>query len=144
MRRLGGDPFAALERLQQALDRVVEAPSPAWTSGLSGRVFPPVNVFADAKTTRIRIEVPGMKTEDFGIETHGNKLTIKGGRATPIADRGNPHRRERWAGEFSRSFEMPAELWLEKATASYANGILTVEIPQREETQTRQIAVHSP
>ena len=46
-------------------------------------------------------------------------------------------------GDGPQSFEMPADLSLEKATASYAKGILTVEIPHREEMQKRQIAVHS-
>jgi HSP20 family protein len=53
------------------------------------------------------------------------------------------HRRERWTGEFTRSLQLPDELDLEKANASYRHGILTVRIPRREEQKPRQIPVSS-
>jgi HSP20 family protein len=143
MRRLAGSPFLALERLQRALDRAFEAPSPVWSTGLSGRVFPPVNIFNDQDGALIRAEVPGLAAGDFVIESQNRSLTIRGHRTTPSTEKGNPHRRERWTGDFSRSFEMPDDLELDKAEASYRNGILNVRIPRREATKPRQIAVSS-
>jgi HSP20 family protein len=141
--RLAGDPFLALERLQRALDRAIESPSPVWTTGFSGRVFPPVNIFSDENSARIRVEVPGLAAEDFSIETQGNTLTIKGERSPASAEKGQPHRRERWSGGFSRSFQLPQDLELDRAEASYARGILSLRIPKKEETKPRRLAVRS-
>ena len=143
MRRLSSDAFLALERLQQALDRAIESPSPVWSTGVSGRVFPPVNIFSDENSARICVEVPGLAAEDFSIEAQGNTLMIKGQRSPASADKGQPHRRERWFGEFSRSLQLPRDLQLDKAEASCARGILSVRIPKREEAKPRRLAVRS-
>jgi len=143
MRRLASDPFVGLERLQRALDRALERPSPVWTGWVSGRVFPPINVFEDKNGYRIRVEVPGLSPDALSIESHGTTLTISGHRDGPPEDKGDPHRRERWSGDFSRSFHLPKDLELDKADASYTNGILTLRIPRQEEAKPRQITVQA-
>lgn len=143
MRRLVSDPFAGLERLQRALDRALERPSPVWTGRVSGRVFPPINVFEEKDGYRIRAEVPGLSPDALAIESHGDTMTISGHREAPPEGKGDPHRRERWSGDFSRSFHLPRDLELGKAAASYVNGILTLRIPRREEAKPRQITVET-
>ena len=51
------------------------------------------------------------------------------------------HRRERWSGEFSRTFELPEDLEPGKATATYRHGVLTVEVPRSEAAKPKHIEV---
>jgi HSP20 family protein len=135
------DPVNALLNLQRDLDRVVDNPL-GFDFGLSGRgVYPPVNVFSDKDGYVVKMEVPGMTPDKVHIEAHGRTLTISGKREATTSQGGSFHRRERRSGEFSRSLQLPAELELSQATATYKQGMLTVRIPKKEEAKPRQITV---
>jgi HSP20 family protein len=138
-------PFNALLRLQDALQRAFERPMATWLAGPSGRgVFPALNVFTEKDSYVVRMELPGLAPENIVIGRQGKTLRIEGKRERPAAGEGSLHRRERWSGEFTRSLQLPEDLDLDKTEASYRNGILTVRIPKREEEKPRQIPVSTP
>ena len=137
----GFDPVAGLLSLQRELERVFDKPF-GIDLGPSGRgVFPPVNVFADRDGYVVKLEVPGIAPENVSIEAEGRTLTVSGKREIAPPTEGSFHRRERGAGQFSRSLQLPADLELARAEASYKHGILTVRIPKREDAKPRQITV---
>jgi HSP20 family protein len=134
------DPFAALLRLQEELDRALEAPvRPGMVSGRG--LFPPMNVFSDREGYVVHFEVPGVPPEALSIETQGRTLTLAGKREATPPGEGSYHRAERGTGEFSRSLELPEDADLERVEATCRHGILTVRVPKRQEAKPRQIAV---
>jgi HSP20 family protein len=135
------DPVNALFRLQNELERVFENPRGV-DLGVSGRgVHPPVNLFREGGDVLIRIEVPGFAPEDLSIESRGQTLSVSGKRSEEPAAEGAYHRRERFAGEFSRSIQLPRDVDASQAVASAKHGVLTVRVPARAEVKPRQIAV---
>ena len=137
------DPFAALARLQSALDRVFEKPV-GFDLGLSGQgVFPAVNVFSDDGGYVLRLELPGVPPENLTVESRENALSIAGKRETEAPAGGSLHRRERSGAEFPRSFQLPEDAEPGGAEARYEHGILTVRVPKREEAKPRQIEVRA-
>ena len=137
------DPVADLMRLQREIDRMFENPF-GLNLGVSGRgVFPPVNIFQDKTGYVARLEVPGVVPASVRVEAHGQVLAISGKRELPAPAGGSFHRRERSGGEFSRSIQLPDEIDLSKAEASYKHGVLTVRIPKRADAQPRQITVQT-
>lgn len=135
------DPINALMNLQRELDRVFDKPL-GLDLGLSGRgVFPAVNVFSDRDSYVVRMEIPGASPDQINIESHGRTLTISGKRESGAPQGGSFHRRERSSGQFSRSLQLPADLDMGRAEASYKQGMLTLRIPKREEAKPRQITV---
>jgi HSP20 family protein len=135
------DPFSALLDLQRNLEQVFER-SPSSDFGLSGRgVFPAVNVFSQPDGYVVRMEIPGMSPDQLNIESHGRTLTFSGKREFTAPQGGSFHRRERSSGQFSRSLQLPTDLDLSRAEASYKQGMLTIGIPKREEVKPRQITV---
>ena len=137
----GFDPVAGLLTLQRELERVFDKPF-GLDLGPSGRgVFPPANVFADKDGYIVKLEVPGVAPEDVAIEAEGRTLTVSGKRAIAPPTEGSFHRRERGMGQFSRSLQLPADLDMASAEASYRHGVLTVRVPKREEAKPRQITV---
>ena len=71
----------------------------------------------------------------------GRTLTVSGKREDAPPSEGSFHRRERGAGQFSRSLQLPADLDLTRAEASCKHGILTVRVPKKEESKPRQITI---
>ena len=137
------DPVSGLLTLQRELDRVLQNPL-GLDLGMSDRgVFPAVNIFSDPDGYVVRLEVPGVAPEHLKIETQGRSLTISGKRETQAPDGSGFHRRERSAGEFSRSLQLPDDLDLERAQASCTLGILTIRVPKKEEAKPRQISVQA-
>jgi HSP20 family protein len=138
------DPINALLSLQHAFDRAFEKPQ-GFDMSLSGRgVFPPANILKDTEGSHIvRCEIPGVSPEDIHIDSQDRTLILSGKREPATPADGSFHRRERGSGQFSRSFQFPADLALDKAEASYKQGMLTIRIPKREEAKPRQITVQT-
>lgn len=135
------DPVRALLDLQSELDRFITCP-PTWNLGPSGRgVFPAVNVFSDGEGIVVRVEVPGVNAETLGIEMEGRTLKISGERVRAEDQRGSYHRRERRFGRFARSFQLPEDLDVSNAAASYKNGVLTIRVPKCAEARPRQVPI---
>jgi HSP20 family protein len=135
------DPVSAMLTLQRELERAFDNPM-GFDLGPSGRgVFPPVNVFSDQTGFVIRMEVPGVAPDQVQIEAQGRTLTVSGKRDAKPPEGGSFHRRERGVGEFSRSIQLPNDLDLARAEATYAHGLLTLRVPKKAEAQPRQISI---
>jgi len=95
----------------------------------------------------IKAELPEMKREDITLTFEQNVLTLSGERKPSLeADAsgqaaGTYHRSERPHGRFSRSFTLPATVDGSRISATYKDGVLTVRVPQREESKPKQITV---
>ena len=135
------DPVIGLLSLQRELERVFQNPL-NFDLGVSGRgVFPAVNIFSERDGYLVRLEIPGVAPDQLNIETQGRTLTIKGKRERHGPEHVSFHRRERNAGEFSRSLQLPESFDPARAEATYKHGILTIRIPKKEESRPRQITV---
>ncbi len=135
------EPFDALMRLQNELERVFERPTGWFTTATSGRgAFPPANIFRREDGYVLRFEVPGLAAQDLQVETQMDSVRVSGKRNVENAV-GAPHRVERWSGDFSRTIQLPVDADVGKASAQYKHGVLTIEVPLREEAKPRQIAI---
>jgi HSP20 family protein len=135
------DPVGSLLTLQHELERMLANPL-GLNLGFSGRgVFPAVNIFSDTDGCVVRLEVPGVAPEQITVETQGRTLTVAGKRDCTAPEGSGFHRRERDSGAFSRSLQLPDDLDLARAEASYAHGLLTLRIPKKEAATPRQITV---
>ena len=82
-------------------------------------------------------ELPGFEKEDIRLDLDGDYLTITAQRSTEKEDsdkNGNYIRRERSTSSYRRSFNIAA-CDSENIDAEYKNGILTVTLPKKQETQ---------
>ena len=110
-----------------------------WT----GEWVPPVDIFENAdREFVLKVELPDMNRDDIDITVEAGTLTIKGEKK--FAGEGTPDsfsRIERRYGAFRRSFSLPSTVDTGKVVAEYRNGVLSVRLPQREESRPRQIKV---
>jgi HSP20 family protein len=124
------------------MDKLFGALSGGTLPMTSAGVFPLINVTEETNNYYVRAELPGMKSDELNIQVTGNGISISGERKIPVE--GNNikyHRREREAGTFSRSINLPGEIDVNKVEASMENGVLKVIIPKSETAKPRQITV---
>ncbi len=97
---------------------------------------PAANIIEKNDSFHLEIAAPGMQKEDFKINLENNILTICAEVNDENREEGkNYSRKEFYYGSFSRSFTLPKTIDLEKIKADYMNGILTVELPKKEEAK---------
>ena len=82
-----------------------------------------------------------MRKEDIEISLQDGVLTIGGERKDETAEDDKNGRTERFVGKFRRSVSLPTRVDVNKVTANYKDGILTVTLPKAEEVKPKQIQV---
>jgi HSP20 family protein len=115
-----------------------------WTAPAqrSARLAPAVDVSEDDKGYSITVELAGVKKDDVTVEVHENVLSIRGEKKSEREEKKDKtHWVERSYGSFSRSFTLPPAAVAEELKAAFKDGVLTIEIPKKEEVKPRQIAI---
>nr|MBK7068563.1 Hsp20 family protein [Deltaproteobacteria bacterium] len=102
----------------------------------------------EVKETRegyqFRADLPGIKEKDLEISMTGNRLTVSGHREAEKRDESDRYYLyERSYGSFSRSFTLPDGVDNTKVAADLKDGVLTMLVPRRPETQPRKINVRA-
>lgn len=103
--------------------------------------FPAFNVWSNDETAVITSELPGVRMEDLEITVTGNVIGIKGARKDEAPAESRYARRERPAGEFARSIELPFQIDASKVEAKLANGMLHIDLPRSETDKPRKITI---
>jgi len=103
---------------------------------------PAVDVSETAEGYTFTIELPGMAPETVAVEVKENMLTVKGERKVATLKEGERYlHRERPHGRFARVFRMKKPVQADGVTASYRDGVLSIEVPLRAEAKPRKIHV---
>jgi len=127
-------PFSAFTSLQREMQEMLERldPRPVFPD-LSFR--PATDIFREDGTLVIKVEVPGIDPKDgLEIDVEGNVLHIEGEKKFEKEIKEEDHYlHERHVGSFSRDVVLPEGVDIEKITADYEEGVLTVRVPLPEE-----------
>jgi len=98
----------------------------------------PVEIKETEKDYQVIMEVPGSARDDIKIWQENGILTITGEKKISETNRVWA---ERTGGEFSRTFQLPADVEIGKIEASYQDGVLNVVIPKSEKMQPKTIEI---
>ena len=90
----------------------------------------------------VRVELPGMDKDDCQIRIEGNVLYLSGEkRFERETNDSTYHVMERAYGAFRRAIPLPRNVNIDKAEASFKNGVLTVRLPKEGSNGGKSIAV---
>lgn len=107
--------------------------------------FPLLNVGETEDTVNVYVFAPGIEQSDLDVSVQDNVLMISGKR-DDVADEDKErswYRRERFHGEFQRAVTLPQGVDPEQVNASLKDGVLTVSLRKRAETQPRRIEIQA-
>ncbi len=107
-------------------------------------IAPASEASSDESAYRIAVELPGVEPENVELSIDDGVLTLKGEKKTSREEKGETwYFSERQYGAFSRSFRLPPDADAAKVTADMKDGVLTVSVPRRAETEAggKKIAI---
>lgn len=104
------------------------------TSGFS----PNVDVYYCGEPQRavVKVDLAGVNLEDVGIEVSGRHLAIVGERPVQETEGRVYQQVEVPSGPFRRVVELQVEVDADRASATYEDGVLRIELPLRDPSET--------
>jgi len=139
------DPFRDLMSIQERMNRLFDQTLTrtreegalavsSWT--------PAVDIYETEDCIVLKAELPGLNTNDVGIQIEDNTLILKGERRIEGGVKEENYlRMERAYGAFQRAFSLPTLIQHEKARAVFKDGVLEVTLPKAEEAKPKQIKI---
>lgn len=103
--------------------------------------LPAVNIKEDDDGFEVEMSAPGFEKGDFNIELNNSQLTISSEKKIENeTKKGQEYTRREFSYQsFSRSFTLPETVEGEKIAAKYENGILSINIPKKEEAKPKPV-----
>jgi len=101
---------------------------------------PPVDFFETENAFFLVAELPGLVSDDVDIQIEDNLLILSGNRHRIQKER-QYYRRERFQGNFRRTFSLPAEVQMDAIAAEMKNGILEVKLPKSSKSGGKKLKV---
>jgi len=137
------DPYRSLVTVQDQINRLFEgAFGPTQGDAALTAWAPSVDIYETENELVLRADLPGLAEKDIDVRVENNMLTLRGERKFESkVSEDNYLRVERTFGSFSRSFSLPNTVNTDAIRAEYRNGVLTVQMPKREESKPRQVKV---
>jgi HSP20 family protein len=103
---------------------------------------PHVDVIENKDKFTVRVELLGVKRENFKVTLENQVLTLSGEKNREQEHKdANFHRREVAYGKFERRFRLGDNVNREQIKADYKDGVLEVTLPKSASTQSKEIEI---
>jgi len=132
------DPFAAMRRLHEELNRTFTPADGAFAGG-----FPALNMWQGPESAALTAELPGVDPADIDISVKNDLVTINGERKSAADEDAVWHRRERAHGRFSRVIQLPYRVDPDHVEARMSDGVLQIELRRPEADRPRRVQINS-
>jgi HSP20 family protein len=140
------DLFADFARMRREMDSVL---GDAWgrtryVRSRSSGFSPNIDVYycGDPQRAVVDVDLAGVSLSEIGIEVSGRHLAIVGQRPVQETEGRVYQQLEIPTGPFRRVIELQVEVDAERASATYEDGVLRIELPLREpEETTRRVPI---
>jgi HSP20 family protein len=134
------DLFANFARMRREMDQLF---GDAWErAGYAPRreirFSPRVDVYycGQPRKAVVKADIGGVSLDEVNLEISGRELVISGERVAQETEGRVYQQVEIDSGPFRRVIELQADVDAERAKATYEDGILRVELPLRERSET--------
>lgn len=97
---------------------------------------PPTDEYETETAYVVRVEIAGMREEDFEVLLENDTLLISGSRSD-VPDRRAYQQMEIRFGKFATSVNIPGPVDVDQAHAEYKDGFLTVVLPKATPNQIK-------
>ena len=154
---IGSSPVNEVLSLRQAMDQLlnesfVSSPfrtlwsrSGVGSTGGKGTFALPLDVYTTQEAAVIVAAVPGLRPEDLNVAFH-NGTVVLSGEIQHEAEREDAkgatwYLQELWSGRFQRAVSLPFPVDLDKAEATWEQGIVRIVLPKAEQAKPKTIPI---
>lgn len=112
----------------------------------SNATAPAVNIIESEDDFKVEVAAPGMTREDFKVNINeDNELTVTMEKKSEQSEEDKKHkgtylRREFSYSQFQQRLILPDNVMKEQIAARVENGVLTIDIPKKKQTETASAA----
>lgn len=124
------DPFRDFDRMLSSTLR-----TPASTAM-------PMDLYRSGETFVAKVDLPGVDPSTVDVDVEDRTLTIRAERRENTEDDVQWLSHERPSGTFARQLTLGYGVALDRISADYSDGVLTLTIPVAEEAKPRKISVN--
>ena len=108
------------------------------TPELKQNRIPAVNITETDDKFTVALAAPGLSKEDFKINIEEDVLTISAEKKEEVNEIAEHYSRKEFSySNFKRSFNLPETVKIEDVNATYENGILSLNIPKKNEAKAK-------
>jgi HSP20 family protein len=101
----------------------------------------PVDLFREGDEYVLSADLPGIDPESVDLDVDGQLLTIRAERRAPASEQVRWLAHERPYGSYMRQFTLGDGVDVERITANYEHGVLSVIVPMAERAKPRKIQI---
>jgi len=131
------DPFREMELISAPWNHFRR-----WMHELPAEPMMKLDVAEDDKAFHVKVDLPGVKKEDIGIEVEGRQVSIAAETRREVEEKkGETLHSERYFGRQSRTFLLGSEIDRESVEAKLAEGVLHLTLPKSSAVKGGKIAV---
>jgi HSP20 family protein len=105
---------------------------------------PSLGIEETAEAVKISAELPGLEEKDFELSVEDGVFTLRGEKRSEKTEKDEKagwSRSERSYGRFERRIALPADVQVDKAEATFKNGVLDVTLPKQPEVKPKAQAI---
>jgi len=140
------DPVRDLRHLKERVDTLFQdVLGRAGTEAapeIPGAWRPPVDVWQEGDSYRVRIDLPGVASDDVSVEVEDGALHIRGERRTEASlPREDFLRSERPHGRFALSMALPASVDSQGIEARQRDGVLEILVRNKRDERASRVRV---
>jgi HSP20 family protein len=133
------DLFANFERMRREMDQLFgDWPGRGLVGARSTGFSPKIDIYycGDPQRAIVKVDLAGVDLNEVSIEVSGRDLVISGERPVQETEGRVYQQVEIDSGPFRRIVELQVEVDAERAKATYEDGVLRIELPLREQSET--------
>ncbi len=119
-------------------------PTPSETANaLTEQAFerPRVHKTEDENGVRLQVALPGVRKEDVKLTLHESNLGLSADRSEQLPENCKVLHESNSTRRYGLDVRFGAKLDVTQTRASFENGVLTLQVPIREEAKPRQIQI---
>ena len=135
------NPFNEAISLRDAMDRLFEDSFIPRAFNSSANRGVTANLYETPEGFILQVPMPGVNSEAVEITAQQDTLVLKWETKVTVPEGATVHWSGFQSGQFQQSFTLPAAINPERAEASYADGILTLNLPKAEHVKARTVKV---
>jgi HSP20 family protein len=138
------DPFYDMSKTLEEMDRIFSATNrPLGLRSVPRGTFPAINIYDRGDKTILWAEIPGINPNELELTVLEDTVTLKGKRPDETKEGDRIYRKERIAGEFTRTLTLPDSVDPDKVKAEYKNGVLRVMLEKAGPAKARKIKIQA-
>lgn len=137
-------PFTEIVSLRDAMDRLFDDQlfRPLWRVEGEREILPALDLYTTSEAVIAKVALPGVSPEDVDVSIAEGVVTVKGTFKDEMETTEEGYiRKELSRGAFSRTFTLPTTVKADAATATFADGVLTLTLPKMEQARPTHVKV---